>query len=99
MAEFQHHESDDLHDVAFGWLLMGFYGLEVDRLEQLISETRIKLNDVQGDQFKETLSVLGELRGELAKVLWHMNRPQHALEQIQLCISENCQQFSEVSEI
>ena len=98
MADFQFHESDDLQDAAYSWLKKGCYWQAVESFQKLISRTKLKLNDVQGDQFKETLCILGKLRRRLAESLWHMGEFQLALFQIQLCISENCHEFSEVSE-
>lgn len=98
MVDFQYHGSDDLQDAAFSWLEMGCYWQAFDGFQELISRTKFKLNHVQGDQFNETLCILGKLRRGLAEALWHMNGSQNALKQIQLCISENCHEFSEVSE-
>ena len=98
MADFPHHESDDLQDAAFNCLKMGYYWQAVGSFQELISQTKLKLNHVEGDHFDETLYVLGKLRRGLAEALWHWKGSQHALKQIQLCISENCHEFSEVSE-
>ena len=98
MADFQCHESDDLQDAAFSWLKTGCYWQAVKSFEKLIDGIKLKLNDVQGDQFNETLCILGKLRRGLAEALWHMHTSQLALLQMQLCISENCHEFSEVSE-
>ena len=98
MADFQCHESDDLQDAAFSWLKMGCYRQAIESFQKLVTRTKLKLNNVQGDQLNETLCILGKLRRGLAEALWYMDRPQHALQLIQLCISENCHEFSEVSE-
>ena len=97
MADFQYPESDDLQDAAFSWLKMGHYWQAVGSFQGLISQTKLKLDHVEGDRFNETLCNLGKLRRGLAEALWHCKGPQHALKQIQLCISENCHEFSEVS--
>ena len=98
MADFQFHESDDLQDAAFSWLKKRCYLRALGSFQKLISQTKLKLNDVQGDQFNETLRILGKLRRGLAEAWWYVGRFQPALSQIQLCISENCHEFSEVSE-
>ena len=99
MAGFQYHRSDDFLNDAFACLANGFYFEAIAGFQELISRIEFKLNHVEGDQFGETLCVLGKLRRGLAEALWHIDRPQHALELIQLCISENCHEFSEVSDI
>lgn len=99
MAGFQYHRSDNLLNDAFGCLAKGFYWEAIDGFQELISRIEFKLKIVEGDQYNETLCVLGKLRRGLAEALWHINRPQHALKLIQLCISENCHEFSEVSDI
>ena len=98
MADFQYPESDDLQDAAFNWLKKGFYRKAVESFEELISRTKLKLNHVQSDQFNETLCVLGKLRRGLAEAFWHMRLFDHALKEMQLCTTENCHEFSEVSE-
>ena len=98
MADSQCHESDDLQDAPFRWLQMRCYWQAVESFEELISQTKLKLNTVQGDEYNETLRILGKFRRGLAEALWHMSIPQDALKLIQLCISENCHEFSEVSE-
>lgn len=98
MAEFQYHASDDLQDAAFSWLKKGCYWKAFESFQELISQTKLKLNHVQGVQFNETLCILGKLRRRQAEALWHMGRFDHALKEMQLCKTENCHEFSEVSE-
>ena len=99
MAGFQYQGSDDLLNDAFACLANEFYVEAIAGFQELISRIKFKLNHVEGDQFDETLCVLGKLRRGLAEALWHIDRPQHALKLIQLCISENCHEFSEVSAV
>ena len=98
MAEFQYHASDDLQDAAFSWLKKGCYWKAFESFQELISQTKLKLNHVQGVQFNETLCILGKLRRRQAEALWHMGRFDHALKEMQLCKTDNCHEFSEVSE-
>ena len=86
MADFQYRKSDDLQDAAFSWLKMGYYWKAVDSFEKLISQTKSKLNHVEGDQFNETLCNLGKLRRGLAEALWYCMGSQHALKEIKSSI-------------
>lgn len=99
MANFQYHGSDNLQAVAFDCLERGFFWEAIEGFQELISRIKFKLKLVKDDEIVETLSILGKLRRGLAEALWHINRPQSALQLIKLCISENCHEFSEVSEI
>ena len=99
MAGFQYHRSDNLLNDAFGCLASGFYWEAIESFQELISRIEFKLKIVEGDQYDETLRILGKLRRGLAEALWQINKPQHALKLIQLCISEKCHEFSEVSDM
>ena len=99
MAGFQYHRSDNLLNDAFGCLAKGFYWEAIEGFQELITRIEFKLTIVKGDQYDETLCILGKLRRGLAEALWHINRPDHALKLIQLCISDNCHEFSEVSDL
>lgn len=99
MAGFQYHRSDNLLNDAFRYLAKGFYWEAIESFQELITRVEFKLKIVEGDQYDETLRVLGKLRRGLAEALWHINRPQNSLKLIQLCISENCHEFSEVSDL
>ena len=99
MAGFRYHRSDNLLNDAFGCLANGFYWEAIEGFQELITRIEFKLKVVEGDQYDETLCFLGKLRRGLAEALWHINRPHHALKLIQLCISENCHEFSEVSDL
>lgn len=71
---------------------------KVDILNKQISEIEYKLKDVEeGQEVETTLVTLGTLRRALAEALWHINKAQDALQQIQLCVSENSHEFSVVS--
>ena len=98
MADFQYHGSDSLQTDAFKQLECGHYWKAIEDFQELIARIKFKLKQVKGDQSVEALGILGKLRRGFAEALWHINRPQHALQIIQLCISENCHEFSEVSE-
>ena len=76
----------------------GFIGKPLKVFQELITRVEFKLKVVEGDVYDETLCVLGKLRRGLAEALWHINRPQHSLKLIELCISDNCHEFSEVSD-
>lgn len=87
-----YHGSDNLQVTALDWQK------KVDILTGQISGIEFNLRDVEkGQEVGPTLVYLGMLRRELAEALWHINKPQDALQQIQLCVSENTHEFSEVS--
>lgn len=100
MADFQYcdHESDNLQDVTFDCLAKGSYWEAIEGFQELISRIKFKLKHAKGGHYVEALGSLGKFRRGLAEALWHINAPQDALHQIQLCITENCHEFSEVSE-
>ena len=99
MACFQYHGSDNLLNDSFAFLAKGFYWDAIEGFQELIYRIEFKLHHVEGEQLKEALCNLGKLRRGLAEALFHVNRCQNALEQIQLCISQNCHEFSKVSNI
>lgn len=94
MAEFPFVEF--LQAATLDWQ-QEIYSRKVDHLKTQISQIQHELKHVQDDHEVETLENLGKLRRELAEALWHINKTQDALDQIQLCVSENCHEFSEVS--
>ncbi len=98
MAEFQYHGSDNLQAAAFDCLEDGSYWRAIELFQELIGRIKFKLKLVQDDQFVETLCILGKLRRGLAEAFWHINRPESALQLIQLCITDNCHELSVVSD-